>query len=200
MTKETMAAGGQRKYDYDAIGRMTSFTNARNQELIYKYDSADRLVEAAGEEYTYDKTGNVLAIISEHGTAAFTYDNLNRATSYTDVNGYKIAYTYDEVGNLKTLTYPDGQKVEYSYNAVNALTEVTDYDSRVTVYEYDRNLRLVKTTRTDGSVETTEYDKARGKPDKESKDRKRQHSDKSLYIRVRCQRKYHRGKGLAEPG
>ena len=39
-----MATGRQRTYVYDAIGRLTSFTNVRNQELIYSVAMITRLI------------------------------------------------------------------------------------------------------------------------------------------------------------
>ncbi len=47
------------------------------------------------------------------GTSIYTYDDLNRMTSYTDPFGKGAGYGYDDNGNSTSLIYSDGKVVQW---------------------------------------------------------------------------------------
>jgi RHS repeat-associated protein len=73
--------GSKIKQGYDIIGRMTSFTNKRNQEITYQYDSDDRLKKK----------------ITPEGDTDFTYDFKDRLTDVSAPD-YHYKYQYGSPG------------------------------------------------------------------------------------------------------
>ena len=171
-------------YQYDKAGHVVEMTNSRGQKTVYAYDKAGRMIrqkDEAGEiRYDYDGNGNCLKVSevkpaegagasdseedvgegeSREKTIRRTFDQLNRAKTYTDTEGNKICYQYDEFGNLEQLTYPDGKTVTYTYDKNGNRLSAGDWKGRKFTYQYDRNNRLVRTERPDGSREERTYDK-----------------------------------------
>jgi RHS repeat-associated protein len=150
------------KYTYSARDLLESVTNGRTQQRQFEYDAAGRLKSWTDPDgtvsYTYDNNGNVLTVTDKTGTITREYDKLNRVTQYTDTQGNTLQYEYDRVGNLVTLTYPDDRPVFYAYNDADQLIKVTDWANRETIYEYDPNGRLINTLRANGTKMTRIYD------------------------------------------
>ncbi|MCD9097436.1 RHS repeat-associated core domain-containing protein [Luteimonas fraxinea] len=90
------------RFDYDPLGRLTTFRDGTSQTPI--------------EQYTYDATGNRTSFANGNGSQSYSYPaDSNRLTS---VGG--VARTYDSVGN--TLT--DGTGTSFTYTAANRLGSV----------------------------------------------------------------------------
>ncbi len=159
---ETTSSGGTISYGYNELNIKEQLTNARGQERKYFYDAAGRITGFVGAEdsvsYTYDANGNVLTVTDSNGTVKREYDALGRVTKYTDTFGKSICYEYDAVGNLTRLVYPDNTSVLYAYDVNNNLVSVTDWANRVTTYTYDSNNRVIGVVKPDGSFTTTVYD------------------------------------------
>lgn len=149
-------------YEYNNKGYLSKTTNARGQAFTYEYDKLGRLTKTTKPDgfvsTTYDTNGNILTKSDENGIVTFTYDKLNRPTSYTDVYGNHLGYTYDLNSNLTQLEYLDGKVVKYTYNANNQLVTVVDWNNRQTEYTYDKNGRLTSTQRSNGTSENRVYD------------------------------------------
>jgi RHS repeat-associated protein len=75
--------GSKIKQGYDIIGRMTSFTNKRNQQITYQYDPDDRLRMKTTPE----------------GDTEFTYDFKDRLTEVTAPD-YHYQYQYGTPGAI----------------------------------------------------------------------------------------------------
>jgi len=75
---------------------------------------------------------------TEHGTYAYTYDNLYRLTNADNPTQTNEAYTYDAVGNRIT----SAQTIQdWTYNQNNELETSDD-----TTYEYDANGNMIRKT------------------------------------------------------
>ncbi|MDP4093577.1 MAG: S8 family serine peptidase [Bacillota bacterium] len=142
------------KYDYDALGRKTSETNAKGVVASYTYDDAGNLISAQVNGKTvksaiYDYTGNVI--------------------SQTDGNGNTTTYDYNAMGKVRRTVLPGdatipGNTVNYQYDVMGNLVYTSDSTGKVTLYTYDNQGRpLTKTEQAaDGTQAITtsvKYDK-----------------------------------------
>ena len=159
---ESTVSGGTVSYTYNELNIREKLTNARGQDRKFFYDAKGRITGYICPEdsvsYAYDANGNVLTVTDSHGTITREYDALNRVTSVTDTDGNVIRYEYDAIGNLTKLIYPDNTAVTYAYDENRNLIRVTDWANRVTSYTYDVNNRVIGVIKPDGSVTTTIYD------------------------------------------
>ncbi|MHB1042661.1 MAG: DUF7948 domain-containing protein [Eubacteriales bacterium] len=157
-------ASGQTTLDYNTRNLVSVKTNARGQTTTYEYDAAGRLKSFTNPDgtvsITYDQNGSLLTAADSAGTTQREYDALNRIIKFTDTQGNIIEYAYDANGNLITLIYPGGRQVQYEYNAAGRLVKVTDWAGRITSYEYDPNGRLIKTVHPNGASTSRDYDEA----------------------------------------
>ena len=77
-------------YNYDNNGNLVSKVDRKNIGTTYSYDSLNRPTSirypnspGAGDNYTYDMNGNILALQSQNGTVFYSYDSRNRVLSET---------------------------------------------------------------------------------------------------------------------
>jgi RHS repeat-associated protein len=131
---------------YDALSRVRTVTDGRNQVTTYDYDALDRvdLITYQGGstiDYAYDANGNLKTLIDNTGTTTYDYDKLNRLTKET-LPGPKVNdYTYDAGSNTTSFT-DQGGTVTYVYNAVNDVAQVIEPNASPIVLDYhDDNLR-----------------------------------------------------------
>ena len=137
------------KYVYDERGNVTSIKFADNTYSSFEYDAMSRLTlvknynSAATVQdsyaYTYDANGNRTSVTSTAGTINYQYDELNRQTQETLLDGTTIDYVYDAVGNRTSKTVTNGGQTvtNYTYNDGNELTAVGGQ-----AYTYDANGNL----------------------------------------------------------
>ncbi|CAA6816961.1 MAG: Unknown protein [uncultured Sulfurovum sp.] len=130
-------------YGYNALGKMTSQSNALSQNTIIAYDVLGRIadrnvsqgVSKHNTAYKYGTSGNSKGklyqtiSISKQGsqaekkqTVTTTYDSLGRATQSSATQGGKTfttKTTYDSYSRPSTLTYPNGYSITNHYkNAI----------------------------------------------------------------------------------
>ena len=174
----------QESYTYDAVkktGRLTSIQDNNGTNLVYSYDSADRLIsikDSIGLNeliYQYDGTSNrikridtkVGGVISQN--VYYEYDTANRLTKVisdltpsdnliTDQKVYTTTYAYDgSSSRIASITQSDGSSVQFGYeldtaNNVYRVTTVKDSQG-TTTFSYAAN----KTTVTNSLQEVWEY-------------------------------------------
>jgi RHS repeat-associated protein len=136
-------------YAYDALGQLTSFLQSTGY----------------GEQYTYDKTGNMTekVLTGTDGIETALKMSYNKANQLTGMaNGKdKIAYQYDKNGSMveKALSSQSYGKLTdaYAYNALDQLTEYVGYDGYQQEFTYDANgMRLSKSEVGNGNRSTLE--------------------------------------------
>ncbi len=122
-------------YGYDAFGRRTTVTDARNGTTTYGFNSADMVVSV-----TTPLPGNAQA----PQTTSTYYDASLRATAVTQPDGTSVNYEFCPTGLLKrsygSRTYP----VAYTYDYAGRMTTMTNWTTfatsagaRVTTWNYD---------------------------------------------------------------
>lgn len=148
-----------------------------NNSLSYGGDFSENYIVYAGDEYYFNKVGNLISIknIETNNKITISYDNSNYIEHITDTSGRIYKFTRKTVGGFSVYTdlsvYKNSTdivqiddedlKIKYSYishtdNQQVLLNKVTYQDDSFVEYEYSGN-NLVKITDTDGSVLELDY-------------------------------------------
>jgi len=154
---------------YTPWGALASYTNGRGQALTYAFDVGGRLSQispASGTPivYTLDANGNRTLITQGTATIRYTWDNWNRKSSRTGVEGATIGYAYWPGDQLETLTYSDGKTVSYAIDALGRMVTVTDWTQptgKVVSYGYTPDNRLASVSFPNGAASAYGYDPGR---------------------------------------
>jgi RHS repeat-associated protein len=168
LTNTITPLGKETRLTYDARGLVSIVREPSTQTTTNFYDPRARLTnvtDAVGVRlYTFDANNNLTklaqTINSQQSTLNFTYDAYDRATTFTNADGYVIQYRSDASGNLTNLVYPGGSNVYYAYDSLNRLTNVTDWANRKTTITYDLASRVRSITRPNNTVRLITYDAA----------------------------------------
>ncbi len=150
-------------WEWDASGRLTTFTNVDGVTETYTYDSANNKLSAIIKDPNLLATGGYDA----DRVTLFTYDNANRLVSES-IGGFVQALGYDKAGNVvaktagdisratsttydknnrvKTVTDALGGRITYTYDSVGNLVQVNDALNAIRTNTYDRNNRLLTET------------------------------------------------------
>jgi RHS repeat-associated protein len=154
-------ASGIFRFEYDSADRRSSLAYPNGFTTSYEYDATSRIVSvvtrtpageiADGYSHVYDAVGNRLSMRSLRDSTehAYTYDQMNRLSSW-QVGGSRFeTYLYDAVGNRVSLSDEEGT-VSYGYDAANRLvSELRTFaggGSSATTYGWDANGRLSEKT------------------------------------------------------
>jgi RHS repeat-associated protein len=167
----TDPSGKQTIYHYDGSGRPFETIRGNGSKSFQIFDRLGRITQLADPGnprgtsyyYAYDQNGNILYIDSTEGRSLYTYDALNRMTSWKDPSGTLTNYAYDAAGNLtqkgsRTFTYDAANQITnagFTYDANGNMTS-----DGVNIYAYDHENHLLSVTKiADGSlVATYTYD------------------------------------------
>jgi RHS repeat-associated protein len=164
VTSITDQDGQASRFGYDAVGRLTTSTNASGNTLRFQRDELGNLVtqtDPHGETtfHDYDDQGRRLRTVRPDGSAQqFGYDALGRMTASTNAVGSISLLGYNARNNIAAVTNALGEVTRFTYNALGQRTTSINAAGQVTTWQYDSAGRLVSTHYPDGSTETTEYD------------------------------------------
>ncbi|MDQ0383102.1 RHS repeat-associated core domain-containing protein [Amycolatopsis thermophila] len=186
LTEVINASGRPMRFEYDAAGRIVSWTDRNGEWYRYVYDSAGRVVRTEGAggfltgtmeydtenrvTYSTDSLGHVTAYhLSETGrvvrevdplghTTSWEYDAADRLVATTDPLGHTTRHTYDDDGNLLTLSTPDGVEISFERDGAGLPVTMSEAPGVVTRWEYDEAGRLIRVTEPDGATTTYAYD------------------------------------------
>ena len=148
VSSRTDALGRTTSLGYDSVGNQVTLTDPAGQITTWSYDAAN---EVTGISYSDGKTPNVTnltyspdgqrtSMTDGSGTSSWTYDSLNRLTTYVNGAGSKLSYAYDLNGEVTSMTYPGSTgTVNRGYDAAGHLASVTDPAGHVTSFGYDPN-------------------------------------------------------------
>ena len=151
------------RFGYDALGRLTSVTDALDQVTSYTYDElGNRLTQtdANGRTTTfeYDRIGRQTArILPGDSRESMTYNDDGSLATYTDFGGNTRTFEYDANRRLVRRAYPDGTEHLFSYTATGRRETATDARG-VTSYAYDSRDRLLEKQDPNGHRLTYTYD------------------------------------------
>ena len=170
---------GDQKFTYDSLGRISTYTDGKNQVQTFTYDKLDRITKVAYTvsgvnqgtiDYTYDFDGNRTLRRETVGAnvtdTSYVYDKLNRQTKETYPASKVNDYTYDKAGNLSVFKSTIGSssyQVSYGYDDVNNMTSLAEPGgtcptTRCTTQTYDDRDRPWVTTLPNGVAVTRTYD------------------------------------------
>ncbi len=124
---------------YDALGRLTSYTDGDGNVIGYTYDDIGRLTKLIYPgtppkevNYAYDTAGRLSTVTDwANRVTTYSYNAVGQVTGTLRPNGTKQVRAYDDAGQLIQLTElaPDGTTVIYSgthgYDAAGQLTAET---------------------------------------------------------------------------
>lgn len=121
-------------FEYDALDRVTRFTDADGNVIEYAYDGAGNLTSLTYPggrvvTYGYDAAGRLTTVTDWAGrTTTYTWDSISRLTGETKANGVSTTRAYDAAGRLTQLrTTKDGTVIaqfDLTHDAAdNVLTE-----------------------------------------------------------------------------
>jgi len=117
---------------YDAAGQSTARTDRNGRAIEHTYNEAGKISSSVWKDatgatgntltYTYDNAGNRLTSADSVGTVTYTFDELNRVKTYTNVFGQTLTYSYDAEDHATRRDDSLGGVQTSTYNAVGLLT------------------------------------------------------------------------------
>ena len=128
---------GEWDYTYDKNNNLKTQTDAKNQTMVFDYDSINRITSkeypatTPYASYTYDLgtngIGHPYTTTRDAVDTTYTaYDTMGRLTSETkeiDSVSYTTQYGYDLSGKRIQVTYPDSTVVDTSYHPGSGLID-----------------------------------------------------------------------------
>lgn len=161
--------------EYDSEDRITKITYADGSysTLTYQDISTTRkvieaLYSASGsvlvrKAYTQDaRTGHLVSTANSDNQTltAYTYNNLQDLTNFTEEGNGNYQYGYTGEGLVSSTTTPLGQVTSYAYDALNRLTQVTAPNGAQTSYSYNGFGEVVREDSVDRGTTEYKYDTA----------------------------------------
>lgn len=119
--------------EFDALNRVTKYTDTKGKTIQYEYDAA----------------GNLAKIIyPDSSMVIYTYDANNNLIKVTDWAGRTTTYTYDENDQLIEVVKPDGSVTTTVYDAAQRITSTVEKTASGVVivgyeYSYDALGRII---------------------------------------------------------
>jgi RHS repeat-associated protein len=175
--------GTREEWTRDNHGNTLVYTSVRGAETRYKYDAADRVIQAYlpdgnTVDYGYDSAGNLQSVkyLDSHavtrcnlfgdmtertdsaGRLRFAYDTEGRLTVVINEDCDRYQLHRDSEGDLVKETGFDGVTREYERDYTGRVLSMTVNGRHTTGYGYDDFGRLTRITRPGGGEETFDYD------------------------------------------
>ena len=93
LVSETTRGGKAIKYTYSSGGNRAT-REIGGQTTAYRYDEADRLLQAGEETFTYDANGNLVERTGPRGTMRYEYDPDDRLVKAVLPDGDEVRFGY----------------------------------------------------------------------------------------------------------
>ncbi len=143
-------------FAYDKVGNQLTTTDSLDRSTQFQYDALNRLTtrtDAAGQitGFRYDGNGNRVEQIDAEGrSTTFTYDEVDRLTDTTDPLSVVTHRDYDDFGNLlaetRAFATVEARTSTFEYDLNNRVIAQTDPAGHRQSFEYDavgNRLRVV---------------------------------------------------------
>ncbi len=185
-TQSSIAVGlSTRETEYSDNSQVLRVTDARGNDLVTTYDTANRMATATDERgnqttMVYDANSNVVSATEiekrddgqpdESITTSYVFDNLDRLIQETDNAANVTQYAFDSRDNMVRRVDAEGNTIEYEYDGLNRLIEtrrlLTDtgdgggsvIGSIVTSQQWDDSSRLMHISDDRGNQTNYTYD------------------------------------------
>lgn len=146
---------GKSTYNYDAYGRQSCTTDARNGATIYSYNNADLVASVTSP--------NPNSLGGSPQTTTTSYNNLSQATSVVQPDGTSVSMVYLSTGELAQTSGSRTYPVAYSYDYAGRMLTMTNWSSfstgggaRVTTWNYSP-YRGFLNSKTDAAGQAVSY-------------------------------------------
>ncbi|WTW94973.1 LamG domain-containing protein [Streptomycetaceae bacterium NBC_01309] len=150
----------------DPLGKVTSFTYDKLDQLTERHNPARPGQGATTERWFYSPAGDLLATVDPSGARTeATYDELGRPVTQTEVERYPTPqqfttrHSYDDAGNLVASTTPGGGTWHSTYNAAGEPLTQTDPLGRTQRADYDAFGQVTRTVDPSGVATGYTYDR-----------------------------------------
>jgi len=138
---QTQSVNGTQRFAYDALNRLTSWTDEASAVTTYEYDAVGNLTKKGSKNFTYNAVNEII-------NSGYSYDVNGNLTSDGNLN-----YQYDSENRLTKVTkVADGSIVatyEYDFRGLR-ISKTTAVGT--TRYHWDDNNRLVRESDTNGNT------------------------------------------------
>jgi RHS repeat-associated protein len=132
------------RYRYDLRGQVNAVTDPNGKTAFLEYDALGRLSKFTDKlgnvtTYGYDNRNNPIAVRDANGHQySFAYDRANRLVQETRPQGQSTRYAYDATDNLIEITRPGGERVQYDYDEAGRLSAVhhVPVDTKIAAINY----------------------------------------------------------------
>ena len=146
VTTVTDALGNRERMSYDAMGRLVSRTDADGYVTSFGFDAAGRANDvtfADGREVHmgYDRLSRLVELRDWLGTTTYEYDAAGNVTRTCDHAGREMRYGWGRADELRDITYPGGMRTSYDYDDALRLVGLHANGLDAT-YEYDESDNL----------------------------------------------------------
>ena len=156
------------RYEYNAAGNVTKYTDPRGRVTDYTYDAtgidrtAARNTSAGGAllaQVTYNGQHLPVTIIGANGgTTSLAYNSRGQVTGSTNALNQTTTYSYSGSGYLTTVQGPvSGATYSYTYDSAGQIATATDPTGAKVSYTYDNADRPLTATFPDGTASRFVY-------------------------------------------
>lgn len=144
--------------EYDALNRVTKYTDTYGKSICYEYDAVGNLTRMVYPDntvvtYTYDANNNLVSVTDwANRVTAYTYDVNNRVIGVTKPDGSVTATTYDNKQRVTSTVERTASGTvitgfEYVYDTLGRILEESRLANNTKVcYTYDNLSRVTKRT------------------------------------------------------
>ena len=164
LTRVLNAEGKTSVLGYDALGRVTSYTDfAGNTTQFSDFCGCGRPKQITNSDGSIRRieyqNGLVTKITDELGNITQNeYDAASRLLRTIDAEGKITSYEYDGQ-NQTRITDPNGNITRYEYDAAGNRTKITDAEGGITLFTYDANGNMASLTDPVGNMTRFVYNK-----------------------------------------
>lgn len=150
----------ERRFTYDAYGRVATDTDTEGYTRHFQYDNLDRLIrvtypDGTSTSYAWNRLDLASVTDRQGNTTRYSYDAERNLIAVTDPLGHATSYTYYPNGKRHTMTDPNGNMTTWKRDLEGRVIAKTYADGKGTTYSYDNSSRLASTT--DALGQTTAY-------------------------------------------
>ena len=147
--------------EYDALNRVTKYTDTYGKEICYEYDAVGNLVkltypDGTSVHYAYDANRNLVSVTDwSNRSTTYSYDDNNKLIGVTKPDGSITTTVYDNKNRIVSTVERTPLDViitgfEYTYDSLDRLIEEKHLDNNIKMcYTYDELSRVTKRTTKD---------------------------------------------------